>query len=558
MAQQTTTSANDASASTQEDPNGLVYTGAVLTGAGKAVQKTAQELQETLQKTYEPGDMRIEHAPHPVDHLVNGVSQAIAPGDMRIENAPHPVDRAAVLAGKSLETAEQKVAQIKAAGPVEGSLLASEAITGAVIGQITPGKNIRTAGTLLEEAGDAGKSIKALEGKLVDPEHTPADNSLAARIQQDLAEGASEPKARLQRAKEALLSPFQTVIDAITPPDAATRLNRTVYDGKPGVMDNLNGNARALNDEHALQFARAQQITAAIQNPVVPAELRQRLEKAISGLNQDQLKALLKSDQYDEMLGIQQGPRQVQQHTPFPGEDKLVSGFTSPGEVKPKTAMDEIQKYILPQNASKQTMEKFASELEQGNFGNALKMQAESVAKGWAGLAGGSAIAAGAVVHHMNAEKEEKLAQLPANERLAHTFESTAGNAKLEKEHPELKDAYAEYHRQVDAALKRHPSVEGRTSNEASSEMYRARQEIFNDLKKHGLEKHDLDKPEQRSSLDHLSPEQKVAAAAQFIQTLPEHQRGPYQERVAEYANRAGLSVAETHHEIERQADRTA
>lgn len=553
MAQQKTTSANDESTSVQEDPNGLVYAGAVLTGAGKAVQKTAQELQESVQKSYEPGDMRIEHAPHPVDNLANGVSRLVTPGDMNPAHAPHPVDQAAVVAGKAMEAAEQKLAQIKAAGPVEGSLLASEAITGAVVGQITPGKNIRMAEHLLDEAGKAGKSVQGLEGHLVDADHMPADKSLAAKIQQDLADVPSEPKARLQRAKEALLSPFQTVIDTITPPDAATRLNRTVYDGKPGMMDNLNGNAQLLNDEHALRFARAQQITEAIQNPAVPAELRQRLDKAIAGLNQDQLKALLQSDRYDDMLGIQKGPRQLQQQTPFPGEDKLVTGFTSPGEVKPKTVLDEIQKYILPQNASKQTMEQFASELEQGNFGNALKMQAESVAKGWAGLAGGSAIAAGAVVHHMNAEKEEKLAQLPANERLAQTFEATAGNAKLEKEHPELKAAYAEYHQQVDAALKRHPSNEGRTSNEASSEIFRARQEIIRDLKNHGLEN-----TEQRSSIDHLSPEQKVAAAAQFIQTLPEHQRGPYQERVAEYANKAGLSVAETHHEIDRSAERTA
>jgi hypothetical protein len=228
--------------------------------------------------------------------------------------------------------------------------------------------------------------------------------------------------------------------------------------------------------------------------------------------------------------------------------DKLVSRFESPGEVKDPSTLGKIQEYILPQNPSKEKLEKFAAELEQGNFGNALKMQAQSVVKGWTGLAGGSAIAATAVVHHLNAEKEDALVKLPANERLAHTFQTTAGNAQLEKEHPELKEAYAEYRKQVDGALKRHPNVEGRTSSEASSEIFRAKQEIFNDLKSHGLYKAD-----QRSSIDSLSPEQKVAAAAQFIQSLPEAQRGPYFEKVAEYANQMGMRVAQSSEEDRQQ-----
>lgn len=429
------------------------------------------------------------------------------------------------------------------------------AIVGIGMAELTgPNKGktlLNAAEDAMDAANGAHKVGKALDGELLPAEGVAHQQNLATAVGNDLAaQEPAVPKGKLEQAKEAMLHPYKTLLDKIDPPAPEIRLNRVAYEGKPTMMDNLNGNAQFLNDEHALQTARAQQISEAIKHG--PPEVSERLGKAISNLDDKQIKILLSTDHFDEMLGITKGPRQLQQHAPFPGEDKLVNGMASPGEVKPQSTLGKVQEYILPQNPSKERMEKFASELEQGNFGNALKMQAESVAKGWVGLAGGSAVAAGAVVHHMNAEKEEKMALLSANERLAHTFESTAGNAKLEKEHPELKDAYAEYHKQVDDALKRHPGSDGRTSNEASSEIFRARQGIAEDLKNHGL-----DKPEQRSSIDSLSPEQKVTAAAQFIQSLPEHQRGVYQERVAEYANKAGLVVAETHTQ-ERQVEQNA
>jgi len=42
-----------------------------------------------------------------------------------------------------------------------------------------------------------------------------------------------------------------------------------------------------------------------------------------------------------------------------------------------------------------------------------------------------------------------------------------------------------------------------------------------------------------------LTPEQKVAEASRYIQTLPEHQRAVYQEKVAQYANTNGLYIEE-------------
>lgn len=144
---------------------------------------------------------------------------------------------------------------------------------------------------------------------------------------------------------------------------------------------------------------------------------------------------------------------------------------------------------------------------------------------------------------------------LTQNERLADTFGSSAGTAKKEEEalkvHPELKPMYDAYHQAVDAAQKSHPGTGGQTSSEASSEIFRTKQNLIESIKNGALD--------QRSSADSLTPEQKVLAASQFIQTLPEHQRGAYQEKVAEYANKSGVKIEETQtqtlqqeHEVQR------
>jgi len=570
-----------------------VLVGAAMTGAAKAADHAIQDAAETGKKLIEPGDMKIEHSPHPVNTLKAAVDNLTTPGSMNLADAPHPVDRA-------MDAAQKKADEIRQAGVVQGTVIGAEAIVGSVFDAAGP-KKIKVLEEGIEVAADLHKGgelaskvhqgeviadekpwvpygerqakreanaaipdgefvpvaegaarypahqSSAREGELLPAANAGAEKSLANVIRENLPAHQAESPSRLQQVGEAISSPFKTIVDKIDPPAPETRLNRVAYEAKPTMMDNLNGQAKLLNEEHALQTARAQQIAAAIKDG--PPDVSQRLGKIISSLDDKQIKELLSTDKFDDMLGISKGPRQLQQNAPHPGEDKLVSGFESPGQVQERSALSKAAEYILPQNPSKEQLGKFASELEQGNFGNALKMQAQSVVKGWAGLGGSAIVATTVVVNQMNSKQEDELAKLPPNERLARAFEASAGHPQREKEHPELKPAYDEYHKSVEAALKKHPTSDGQTSNEASSEIFRAKQEIFNDIKQHGL-----DKNNQRSSVDSLTPDQKVAAAAQFIQTLPEHQRGAYQEKVAEYANKAGLAVTETRsHELQQE-----
>jgi hypothetical protein len=58
------------------------------------------------------------------------------------------------------------------------------------------------------------------------------------------------------------------------------------------------------------------------------------------------------------------------------------------------------------------------------------------------------------------------------------------------------------------------------------------------------LQKEKASDLEQHSHLvNELTPVQKVGLVAQFIESLPEHQREPYQQMVAQYANEKGLSI---------------
>jgi len=570
-----------------------ILVGAAMTGAAKAADHAIQDAVETGKKLTEPGDMKIEHSPHPVDTLKAAADNLTTPGSMNLADAPHPVDRA-------VDAAHKKVDEIRQAGVVQGTVIGAEAVVGSVLDAAGP-KKLRVLEDGIEAAADLkkggelankvhqgeviagekpwvpyderhakreanaairdgefvpvsegavhhpGHQSAAREGELLQANKAGTENSLANIIQESLPANQAESPSRLEQVKGAISNPYKTILDKIDPPAPEIRLNRVAYEAKPTMMDNLNGQANFLNEEHALQTARAQQITVAIKDG--PPELSQRLGKVISSLDDKQIKELLSTDQFDNMLGISKGPRQLQQNTPHPGENKLVSGFESPGQPQEPSTLSKAAEYILPQNPSPEKLAKFASELEQGNFGNALKMQAQSVIKGWAGLGGGAAVATTVVVNQMNSKQEDELAKLPPNERLARTFEASAGNVQREKEHPELKAAYDEYHKSVEGALKRHPNIEGQTSSEASSEIYRAKQEIFNDIKQHGL-----DKNNQRSSVDSLTPDQKVTAAAQYINTLPEHQRGPYQEMVAAYANKSGLKIEETQTQ-ERQVE---
>lgn len=248
----------------------------------------------------------------------------------------------------------------------------------------------------------------------------------------------------------------------------------------------------------------------------------------------------------DDMVDTSKAARQAENaidHAPAANEtsrvDKIKSGVS-----------EVLHRAFTPQNASAASMEDFKKALEGDDIMAVVKKQLQAVPGGWAGLGGGSAIAATMVTSHYATKKEEERAALPLNEQKAIAFSESAGVNKKEvevlKKYPELQPVYEAYHAAVENSLKNHPSVGGQTAGEAASEIYRAKKDLVESIKNGALE-HKTPATDLRSSMDGLTPEQKLTAAAQFIQTLPEHQRGAFQEKVAEYANKSGVTIEETH-----------
>lgn len=136
----------------------IVQAGAMMTGAGEAVQKSVDDTVDLLKQTYTPGDQR--KIPHPLDDVGQGVSNLkhrfdalLAPGDMKIENAPHPVD-------KALHAIESKVNNVQQAGLIEGARIAAAATVGPVLDTLGPSGKVKTAERLLEGVTDVAQITK--------------------------------------------------------------------------------------------------------------------------------------------------------------------------------------------------------------------------------------------------------------------------------------------------------------------------------------------------------------------------------------------------------------
>jgi hypothetical protein len=137
---------------------------------------------------------------------------------------------------------------------------------------------------------------------------------------------------------------------------------------------------------------------------------------------------------------------------------------------------------------------------------------------------------------------EDKDNSLSENEKLANIFANTAGTAKLEAEHPELKSAYERYHQAISEADARHPpnnsaydranGIQNDTESSASGEIYRARKQITESIIQNGTavkselpptqqtEKHsslqdaDLTTAQKRNLLQHMAAINPDAALA--------------------------------------------
>lgn len=562
-----------------EDPSPAVYVGAALTGAGNAVEKKMNDLGESAQKAFEPGDMRIENAPHPVDALQAGVRKLAEPGDMNLAHAPHPVDGA-------LADAKKKIEEIKAVDSVEGTLIGASAVVTAVIENVGPGKKIELVTDLADDARDIarhghGAGHQALEGEVL-----PKGDGNGMELHQEAYPGYKERQALrdsilpeqgtqlsnmvqqgdlqakpMTRVAEAIKHPLETVVRHFA--SAEEVLLNEAHKSKPGLLDRMDarhhsaaGAEEHLLDEQDRRMARAKAMGEALKH-------HPEMEALVKGMDTKAIRALINDDQFDERLGL--GP--MQRRLPQPENAELREAInnlhTSKSHAEDRARaqerlearqnMGQVEKVLdfLKANitspggakGSQYDVDRLAMAEKDSDV---IKTIARGIGEKYVvGKAIVGAAMAGAL-YEAASDDEKAAAKLTPEQRLAEVFEKTAGSAKAEKEtlktHPELKPVYDRYHQAVEAATRSHPHVGGQVSSEASGEIYRAKKELMNEIREGSLGNKDL-----RSSADALTPEQKVAAAAQFIQSLPEHQRGAYQERVAEYANKAGVAVAETH-----------
>lgn len=139
----------------------LVQTGAALSGAGDALNKTVSEASAFVNKTYEPGDQRnmphpLEKIEHGIANLKSGIGALVESGDMRIENSPHPVD-------KTMQVVSSKLEEIHQAGAIEGTRIGAAAAVGSVLDTLGPSGKLKTAGNVLEEVADASKVARIVD-----------------------------------------------------------------------------------------------------------------------------------------------------------------------------------------------------------------------------------------------------------------------------------------------------------------------------------------------------------------------------------------------------------
>lgn len=176
----------------------IVQAGAALTGAGDALNKTASETSALINKTYEPGDQRniqhpLEKIEHGIANLKSGIGALVEPGDMRIENSPHPVN-------KTMQLTTNKLEEIHQAGAIEGARIGVAAAVGPVLDALGPSGKLKTAANVLEEVADASK-VARLANHVNDAATNAFVHEATARTEKQLIKALDEYERTARAAK---------------------------------------------------------------------------------------------------------------------------------------------------------------------------------------------------------------------------------------------------------------------------------------------------------------------------------------------------------------------
>lgn len=126
---------------------------ALRKGIDKAARTELGGIGEAVLSKFPAVDMRIEHAHQEVQQLQDHVSGLAEIRHLDGEAVSRMVDH-------GMDTAAKKIDQLQQADSVRATELASEYLTGAVIGMTLPGKHIDKAEKVLDELEDAGKAAK--------------------------------------------------------------------------------------------------------------------------------------------------------------------------------------------------------------------------------------------------------------------------------------------------------------------------------------------------------------------------------------------------------------
>jgi hypothetical protein len=514
------------------DANAWVITGAAMVGATDGVKKIVEDKADIAKKLIEPSDQH--NIAHPLDDIASGAKSlasgisntwqaATAPGDMNIDHSaarqPHPID-------KTLQAHDAAIAattdMLSEKGPVEGTRAASAVAAGVVVENVVnPSGKLKAVEAIADVAHDTKALVRA--DKVIHGEFISADETAKAVTIQPSATELAIPKPAITQT---LLNstPFKIFKDVFIPPDD-TRIALEAYKRQPTVMDFIDakhaGKGSQLADESNARMHQAGYLAE---------QLRANPNAIATDASKDTINGII------DHATLQQLNFTKQYATPvLPSDNSVTANITSTLTQERADALSRIaaRENMSPSEKAidwiKGKVTYPGGHRPSRDDRDALALadtDSETLSQLGQGVLKKIAlqkVIVGAAVTGALYSYEDKDNSLSGNEKLANIFANTAGTAKLEAEHPELKSAYETYHQAVSAAHTRHPpnnnSAYDRangTQNNADSlavnEIYRARKLITEGIIQNGTAiKSDLpltQQPEKHSSLqgDKLTP----------------------------------------------------
>ncbi|MGB7815543.1 MAG: hypothetical protein WBL28_04245 [Methylotenera sp.] len=312
-----------------------VLTGATLTGAANAVKNAKDEAVAFADKLTVPGDMNIKNAPHPADAIKAGMAHLTSPGDMNLDHSPHPVDNKLAAASKKLE-------KIKTAGPIQGALMGAEMVTAGIIDNLNPGKKIKVAGDVLEEAADASKAIKVtekarhVEGELVDAADISNGKGLAVPT------NIVESNNPLIKAKNKILDTVEKVpmFGEVLAPDLGQRIINQAHKENHSLLGAMDEKHRIGGDVDAYYA----QLDDKLERAKVLAKMASENPEQARILNRSysnkQISELINNTN-NEQLGLPHNPNSVPK-LPSPEEQVSINAQLEKLEAGKKALADEL------------------------------------------------------------------------------------------------------------------------------------------------------------------------------------------------------------------------